>query len=136
MVARHTQIGEYSIDPSKHAIVVQIVGHEAEITPYRCETGIGESPRYGIGVLVERIEMPLVAQALHDGTAVTAAAERGVDIYAVGTYVEGFKTLGQKGRYVINFLIHNLLAAATTIDYRPCGFGSVKLLLFCPDLQI
>ncbi len=118
MVERHAQVGEDAVDRAG-LIVTQEVGHETEIAVDHRETRVVHRAGDGVLVLVEAVEMPVGAEAFDDGPGVSAAAIGRVDIHSAGLYVQGFESLWQKRRDMVNILIHNFL--------RVKGYGTPKI---------
>ena len=102
MMKRHSQIGQYAID-TVHTIVAQEIAQIAEIAPHCRKSPIGKGAADGITVLIKRIQVAILTQTLHDGTAMAAAAESGVDIRAAGMQVKRLKRLWQQGWNVVDF---------------------------------
>ncbi len=81
MVRRHPEVGQYAVDISIMPVIPQVVGHIAEVAVHGREAAVGKGSGYGVGIAVERVQVPVFPQMFHDGARMAAAAKGGVDIH-------------------------------------------------------
>ena len=64
-------------------VVPQVVGHIAKIAVHGREAAVGKSSGYGVGIAVERVQMPVFPQMFHYGARMAAAAKRGKTLITI-----------------------------------------------------
>ena len=102
MVRRDAQVGQYAVD-TVDASAAQCAAHEAEVGLDEREALVVGGVDARVGILIERIEPSPRRQFGQYAARVTAAAEREIDVYAVGTYRELLDSLFQQNGYVVCF---------------------------------
>ena len=127
MMARHAQIGQQTVDVL-HIVVAHPVFQVAEIASHERETLVVHDVFLRVGILVETVQMALLAQSAQYLPAVTAAAERHVHIDAVGLDVQSVDTLLQENRYVIH-VAHSLFPFSVSFitSSRACANVSASM---------
>ena len=101
MVRRHPEVCQQSVD-----VVDTVVAHPvfqiAEVAAYECELLVRVAyVAFGIGILVETVQMRAFGQPAQYLARVSAAAERHVDVYATGLDVEPAHALVEQNRYMV-----------------------------------
>ena len=101
MVRRHPEVGQQSVDVVD-AVVAHPVFQIAEVAAHKGELFVGGSDvAFGIGILVEAVQMSASGQPAQYLARVSAAAECHVYVYATGLDVEPAHTLVEQNRYVV-----------------------------------
>ncbi len=100
MVARHPQVGKQSVE-SFHSVVAHPVLEISEVAPHECEVVLRTHVLFRIRILVEAVQVSATVQLLQYSAAVTATAERHVDVCPVMFDVKSADALFEQYRHVI-----------------------------------
>lgn len=100
MMRRNTQVGQHSVN-LRNTKSPELPTHETKIAFNESETFVMRDISPGVGILVKAEKTTSTAKCRKDQSAVSAAPESKIHIYAIGLDIKQFDRLFRQHRYVV-----------------------------------